>query len=350
VRNKDQVFVSYSDGLALASRLKLSTKQLRDAMNGNVSQISIELSKGEADATNKEDYLIVHIWPSKSLINATNLLAVRRCHRILLPSLLDRGGIHGIHHRAYGMQGTYISYADGLRLCDALEFSEARLGQIKNAIREGWLGPMIHVQHEPKVNFEEVRLKMAVEKMTNEKINVRTHVQIEEFLLSRAEFPSFACFTSDVTTKLSRKRVDNDLNDRYCEGLNLEDEEIDFYKYAGSFTRASRAYLDNNANIGSNQVESQQSREFDRQRTVEDSSGKDDQITNESCDEEFGHDESERNRANNHNKVVKKIRKHFSEVHRATLETAYCHNPMLQRTAQAEIAEKLGLEKYGVYV
>ncbi len=128
---------------------------------------------------------------------------------------------------------------------------------------------MIHVQHESKINFEKIKLKMTVEKMINEKINVKTHVQIEEFLLSRAKFSSFACFISDVTTKLSRKRVDNDLNDRYCEELNLEDEKIEFYKYAESFTRVSRVYLNNNVNIVANQVESQQSREYDRQRTVE---------------------------------------------------------------------------------
>lgn len=350
VRNKNEAFVSYSDGLALASRLKLPTERLKDAMNENVSQISIELSKDEVDATNKEAYLIVHIWPSKSLINATNLLAVRGCRRTRLPSLLDRAGIHGIHYRAYGMQGTYISYADGLRLCNALEFSEAGLDQIKNAIREGWLGPLIHMQHKPKVNFEEVRWKMTAEKMTDEKINVRTHVQVEEFLLSSAKLPSFACSTSDVTTNLRRKGAGNDLNDRYYEGLDFEDEEIGFYKYAGSFTKASQACLNNNANIVSNEIEPQQSREHDRQQAAEDSNQEDDEIDNVPCDNEFDRDEFERNRANTHNKVVKKTRKHFSEVHRATLETAYCHNPTLHRTAQAGIAEELGLEKYRVYV
>jgi hypothetical protein len=73
---------------------------------------------------------------------------------------------------------------------------------------------------------------MTVDKMTNAKSN-------EEFLLSLAELSSFACFISDVTTKLNRKRVDNDLNDRYYEELNLKDEEIEFYKYADSFIKAS---------------------------------------------------------------------------------------------------------------
>lgn len=259
-------------------------------------------------------------------------------------------GIHGIHYRAYGMQGTYISYADGLRLCNALEFSEAGLDQIKNAIREGWLGPLIHMQHEPKVNFEEVTWKMTAEKTTDEKINVRTHVQVEEFLLSSAKLPSYACSTSDVTTNLRRKGADNDLNNRYYEGLDFEDEEIGFYKYAGSFTKASQACLNNNANIVSNEIEPQQSREHDRQQAAEDSNQEDDEIDNVPCDNEFDRDEFERNRANTHNKVVKKTRKHFSEVHRATLETAYCHNPTLHRTAQAGIAEELGLEKYRVYV
>ncbi len=209
---------------------------------------------------------------------------------------------------------------------------------------------MIHIQHESKINFEKVKLKMTVEKMINEKINVRAHVQIEEFLLSRAKLSSFACFINDIKTKLCRKRVDNDLNDRYCEDLNFENEEIDFYKYAESFIRASRVYLNNNVNIVSNQVESQQSREYDRQRIVENSNEKNDQITNESCDNEFNHDESEKNKANNHNKVIKKIRKHFSKVHRATLKTAYCHNSMLLRTAQTKIAKKVELEKYRVHV
>ena len=171
----------------------------------------------------------------------------------------------------------------------------------------------------------------AAGKMTDEKINVRTHVPVEEFLLSSAKLPSFACSTSDVTTKLRRKGVDNGLNDRYYEGLDFEDEEIGFYQEA-------------------NQIEPQQSREYDQQQAAEDSNQKDDEIDNVPCDNEFDHDGFERNRANTHSKVVKKTRKHFSEVHRATLETAYCHNPMLHRTAQAGIAEELGLEKYRVYV
>ncbi len=61
MRNKNQVFVSYFDDLALASRLKLFIKQFKDVMNENVSQISIELFKNEVNATNKENYLIVHI-------------------------------------------------------------------------------------------------------------------------------------------------------------------------------------------------------------------------------------------------------------------------------------------------
>jgi hypothetical protein len=114
-------------------------------MNKNTSQISIEISKDEIEAIDKEAALIVHIWPSRSLINATNLLAVRRCPRTQLRNLLANSGIHGTHYRAYGMQGTYISYDDGLWLCNVLEVSEDRLGQIRNAMRGGWLGPMVYV-------------------------------------------------------------------------------------------------------------------------------------------------------------------------------------------------------------
>ncbi len=106
-------------------------------MNEGVSGISIVISKDEAEAIDKKASLIVHIWPSKLLINATNLLAVRRCRHTQLPGLLNGSRIHGVYYRAYSIQGTYISYADGLQLCNALEFSEDRLGQIRNAIRAG---------------------------------------------------------------------------------------------------------------------------------------------------------------------------------------------------------------------
>jgi hypothetical protein len=188
-------------------------------MNEKAHQI--EISKDEAEAMDTEESLIVHIWPSRLLINATNLLAVRLCRRNQLPDLLTSSGIHRTHCRAYGMQGTYISYADGFRLCNALEFSDERMVQIRNAMNEGWLGPTIHKQHEPSVDFDTVK--------------------------SRIAQPGVA----------------------------------------GAQTRK---------------------------------------------------------------KVAKKTRIHFSEAHRATLETAYRRNPAQDRTAQAGIADELGLEKDRIYV
>ena len=350
MRNKNEAFVSYSDDLALASRLNLSTERLNNAMNENVNQISIEFFKNEVNATNKKAYLIVHIWSFKSLINATNLLAVRECRRTRLFNLLDRVEIHDIHYRVYEMQEIYINYVDDLRLCNALKFLKIELNQIKNAIKKSWLDLLIYMQHESKINFEKVRWKMTVEKMTDENINVKTHVQVEEFLLSSAKLSSFACFINDVTTNSRRKKIDNDLNDRYYKELNFEDEEIEFYKYAESFIKTSQVCFNNNVNIISNEIESQQSRDHDQQQTVENSNQKNDKIDNVFCDNEFDLDEFERNRANTHNKIIKKIRKHFNEVHRAILETAYCHNLTLHRTAQAEIAKELELEKYRVYI
>lgn len=205
-------FVSYADGLALAYRLKLPTEKLEHAMSLNMSRISIEISKDEAEGIDKEASLIVHIWPSKSRINATNLLAVRGCSRKHLPRLLAGSGIHSIYCRAHGMQGTFIGYAGGFRLANALGFSEVLLDQIRNAIREGWLGPMVQVQHEPKVDLVAVKSKMA---------DVREHVQLEEFLLPSAKTPSFACSFIEESKKPSGG---DNLDDRYYEGLDLEDE------------------------------------------------------------------------------------------------------------------------------
>ena len=101
ILNKTQVFISYPDGLDLASRLKLPIGRLRDSMNKKVSQVSIEISKDEAEAIDIES-LIVHIWLSRSLINATNLFAVRQCSRNYLTDLLACG-LHLTHCRAYGM-------------------------------------------------------------------------------------------------------------------------------------------------------------------------------------------------------------------------------------------------------
>lgn len=134
LHNKE-AFVPYTDGLYLATRLNLPIETLRGAMNEKAHQI--EISKDEAEAMDTEESLIVHIWPSRLLINAINLLAVRLCHRNQLPDVLTSSGIHRTHCRAYGIQGTYISYADGFRLYNALEFSDKRMVQIRNAMNEG---------------------------------------------------------------------------------------------------------------------------------------------------------------------------------------------------------------------
>jgi hypothetical protein len=173
-------------------------------MNKNMSRISIEIDEDEAEVMDEAESLIVHILPSRSLINATNLLAVRRCHRDRLPDLLYRAGIEKSHHRAYGMQGTYISYADGFRVCNALEFSEDRLCQIRNAIQDCWLGPLVCMQHEPRVNIEEVKLKLAQPGK------------------DRAENAAIR-----IPKKLSRKGYGDNLDDYYYETLDLEDEEFE---------------------------------------------------------------------------------------------------------------------------
>ena len=106
---------------------------------------------------------------------------------------------------------------------------------------------------------------MTIEKITDQKINVKTHVQVEEFLLSSAKLLSFACFIIDVTKKLRGKRIDNDLNNRYYKELNFENEKIEFYKYAKAFIKTFQVCLNNNVNIALNQIESQHLREYDRQ-------------------------------------------------------------------------------------
>lgn len=294
ITNHHGVFVSYPDGLALASRLKLPTERLRDAMNKNMSRISIEIDQDEAEAIDEEESLIVHILPSRSLINATNLLAVRRCLRTRLPDLLNGGGIHGTHYRAYGMQGTYISYADGFRVCNALEFSEDRLCQIRNAIKDCWLGPLVCMQHEPKVNIEVVRSKLAqsgkdgAENAANEGTDVRKGVQLEEFLLPSAEIPSFAGSSIRNPKKLSRKGCGDNLDDRYYETLDLEDEEFEL----------------------------------------------------NTCDDRLDHDGSE----------PVTTRRRLSPTQTRTLEDEFRRNPRIDVGTRARLAKELGIEKHRISV
>lgn len=314
INNKHGVFVSYPDGLALASRLKLPTEQLRDAMNENISRISIEISKDEAEAIDKEASLIVHIWPSRSLINATNLLAVRRCCRTQLPDLLAGSGIHVIHCGAYRMQGTYISYADGLRLCNALEFSEVRLGHIRNAMREGWLGPG-YVQHEPNVDLVAVKSKMAAEKAANGETDVRDHVRLEEFLLPCDKTPSFACSSIEESKKLSRKRGGDNLDDQYYEGLDLEDKEFGFYELSTLLLRAAQTLPVQL--LGRSREE--------------------DQSASRSCDDGLDHNGFER-------KPVATRRK-LSLTQTRILETVFRRSPRIDVGEQARLAKELGIER-----
>ena len=145
VRNKNEAFVSYSDDLIFVFWLKLPTEWFKNAMNKNVSQIFIEIFKNKMNATNKKTYLIIHIWLFMLFINATNLLAVRKCHRICLFSLLHCAEIYDIYYKIYEIQKIYISYADDFCLFNVLEFSKADLDQIKNAIEKDWINSFIHM-------------------------------------------------------------------------------------------------------------------------------------------------------------------------------------------------------------
>ncbi|KAG4431790.1 hypothetical protein IFR05_012729 [Cadophora sp. M221] len=64
-----------------------------------------------------------------------------------------------------------------------------------------------------------------------------------------------------------------------------------------------------------------------------------------SRDTKFDHTGSETEAADTCNTVAKKTRRHLSEAHRATLETAYQRNPKPKKTGNAEMATQLGLEK-----
>jgi hypothetical protein len=96
-------------------------------------------------------------------------------------------------------------------------------------MREGWLGLMVYVQHEPDVDFVAVKSKMVAKKAADRETDVRKHVRLEEFLLPYDKTPSFTCSSIRESNKLSRKGGGDNLDDRYYEGLDLEDEEFGFY-------------------------------------------------------------------------------------------------------------------------
>lgn len=138
-------WVTYSDGLDLASRLGLldsSLTILRTRMEHASDGLSEEV---EVPMVPTEEILatqnIIHIWPRESLINATNLVTTAGMDRRSIPQILKRNQIQtSSHKRMWGMQGIYVKYEDGLRLCKDLCLPTDK---VNLAIKEGWLGPIL---------------------------------------------------------------------------------------------------------------------------------------------------------------------------------------------------------------
>ena len=171
-----RIYVSFDNGLELASQLQLSTasverlkaaktygnlektaasvERLKAAKKHSNVEWDIEITVEEDEVTEPKLSVIVNILPSKSLINATNLIAVRGWPRKKVPQLLKHCGVSDkIHFRGFMMQGTYVGYAIGERLCRAMASSEDRIAQINDATKKGGLGPVLRMQNEPILDF-----------------------------------------------------------------------------------------------------------------------------------------------------------------------------------------------------
>jgi hypothetical protein len=79
---------------------------------------------------------------------------------------------------------------------------------------------------------------MAAKKAADRETDVRGHGWLEEFLLPCNETPSFACSAIGESKKLSREGGGDNSDDRYYEGLDLEDKEFGFCEHSASFRAA----------------------------------------------------------------------------------------------------------------
>lgn len=73
-----------------------------------------------------------------------------------------------------------------------------------------------------------------------------------------------------------------------------------------------------------------------QQKADKESRQEEDDIASGLGDDGLDRNDFERATAETRNIVARKTQQHYSEAHRATLETAYCHNPRLKRTAKRE--------------
>jgi len=141
-------YISYEDGLDLANRLKLGESSLKLLKSWTLkestepfSTAAIRLEKLEKISKTQK---IVHIWPLESIINATNIMACGNVSRQYRTHFLKSNQF--LNTRILStprMQGTYIGYDDGLRLCKLLNLPTKT---VKLAMDEGWLGPVLEVR------------------------------------------------------------------------------------------------------------------------------------------------------------------------------------------------------------
>ena len=149
-KSNGKTYVSFADGLDLARRLRLressltllheqTLKQPRTIYLTSTAIIPIEELEVVPDG-----HKIVHILPSLSLINACNIMDCGNITRLERERFLKTHKIvKGQIIKTPKMQGTYIDYNEGLRLCSILNLPTDR---VRLAIDEGWLGPVLAVR------------------------------------------------------------------------------------------------------------------------------------------------------------------------------------------------------------
>ena len=127
-------YISYRDGLKICRHIKLEDDLLR-SIAGNVEETAQETVDIHYQPTIPSILIhgqVVYYRPAEKLINATNLLQAARIHRTDLRKILGECGVTNITPlRGKGsVQGSYVTYRDGLKTCKHLGLDHGPLQQV----------------------------------------------------------------------------------------------------------------------------------------------------------------------------------------------------------------------------
>ncbi|PVH71244.1 kinase-like protein [Cadophora sp. DSE1049] len=116
-------YISYKDGKALLSCLNLSKNSIESVIQAmEKGQVQVRVPKEKTHLRQQYEQVggIIHLDPDTATMNATNLVSAAGFPKHVGVALRKNFFTSYTIIRAHGREGTYVTYKDGLKLCDYL--------------------------------------------------------------------------------------------------------------------------------------------------------------------------------------------------------------------------------------